>query len=452
MNSKDNMFLLLFITATYACVNYNNSVLFYPAATFSFLFFAKTAHIFNKNVFFSINENTTNLNTNLINGTMLIHPVILYTYYAVLLVVVCFFLKTFFKKRCKNFTKKLKNNFLFKLVIISILLGCYWAEQELLWGGWWSWDFVEILAINLLLFQLYCIHKNCDYKPTDGFFNIKYMFCVLVCTIVFVRYNIINSIHNFVTDSVQNQYDTYILCCVVLCACNIYIHTIKKKNTMVYCFIVICNLTYLYCILNTVQQINVNTVIKFKHTLVNILVFTCLVFLKKLNRVWYSVVLLFFWTQDFLWLCSILLNFGFLFKKLLSCKWYIHINLIVLVFFFNHQLYLFGVQDAHNYTTQNIQIKTNFWVETYSNPFQNFNTKSTTTPNNVYCENILQKNIFEKTIKVKTLVEECYNFNNQTLIQTYASSFICSILILTILLSTYLKKLKINNITFNIKI
>ena len=135
MNSKDNMFLLLFITATYACVNYNNSVLFYPAATFSFLFFAKTAHIFNKNVFFSINENTTNLNTNLINGTMLIHPVILYTYYAVLLVVVCFFLKTFFKKRCKNFTKKLKNNFLFKLVIISILLGCYWAEQELLWGG-----------------------------------------------------------------------------------------------------------------------------------------------------------------------------------------------------------------------------------------------------------------------------------------------------------------------------
>ena len=117
-----------------------------------------------------------------------------------------------------------------------------------------------------------------------------------------------------------------------------------------------------------------------------------------------------------------------MFKKLLSCKWYIHINLIVLVFFFNHQLYLFGVQDAHNYTTQNIQIKTNFWVETYSNPFQNFNTKSTTTPNNVYCENILQKNIFEKTIKVKTLVEECYNFNNQTLIQTYASSFICSLL------------------------
>lgn len=64
-----------------------------------------------------------NINVNLRNKLMVIHPVILYYSWI-------FFFINFYIIFLKKF--KIKNN----LVYLSIFLGGYWAQQELSWGGW----------------------------------------------------------------------------------------------------------------------------------------------------------------------------------------------------------------------------------------------------------------------------------------------------------------------------
>lgn len=65
---------------------------------------------------------------------MLIHPVILYILYTLLLVII---FKNFSKFHAyKNNNKQLDNYILLILLLLSLFLGSYWAEQELFWGGW----------------------------------------------------------------------------------------------------------------------------------------------------------------------------------------------------------------------------------------------------------------------------------------------------------------------------
>ena len=75
------------------------------------------------------------INTNLLNGVMLIHPIILYTIYSIFIYISTHIL--IYNQYKYNYNKNVRLVMvLFYLLTISIILGCYWAEQELLWGGW----------------------------------------------------------------------------------------------------------------------------------------------------------------------------------------------------------------------------------------------------------------------------------------------------------------------------
>ena len=73
------------------------------------------------------------------NGIMLVHPYILYTFYCFFIGVVLnifvnlIFLKFYYIKFIKYNKISLIKNFL--IIYLSIILGCLWAEQELSWGG-----------------------------------------------------------------------------------------------------------------------------------------------------------------------------------------------------------------------------------------------------------------------------------------------------------------------------
>ena len=66
---------------------------------------------------------------------MLIHPYILYFFYGIYLHYI--FTQTYLYNKFKRKQPQGNNERLFMIFLIffAILLGCWWAEQELAWGG-----------------------------------------------------------------------------------------------------------------------------------------------------------------------------------------------------------------------------------------------------------------------------------------------------------------------------
>lgn len=69
---------------------------------------------------------------------MLIHPVLLYFYYGLIFLFVTLLKNNLILLKKNHNNENKKNTHLNKtnlFIITSILLGCWWAEQELSWGG-----------------------------------------------------------------------------------------------------------------------------------------------------------------------------------------------------------------------------------------------------------------------------------------------------------------------------
>ena len=92
------------------------------------------------------------------------------------------------------------NKYIFSLITL-ITSGAYWAQQEISWGGWWSWDHVEILNIFYLIGLVFLIHNN-------NKFLINIIHIILGCYIV--RYNLIESIHSFVLSEFNESWFIFI--------------------------------------------------------------------------------------------------------------------------------------------------------------------------------------------------------------------------------------------------
>jgi hypothetical protein len=162
---------------------------------------------------YSVSYNTfTNFAPTLTNGLLIIHPLMLYTFYGLL----------FFHFICTPFIKKIvalgiNNNYPYFIKknkshlfgLVALFLGSWWSHQELNWGGFWSWDLVEIFLLVTVIYvvqqqHLVSITTLSHLKSTFFFINfILYVFSV--------RYNLINSIHNFISQSNFLYKVTYII-------------------------------------------------------------------------------------------------------------------------------------------------------------------------------------------------------------------------------------------------
>jgi len=217
LNTKNNILVITIITIIVVATYYKN-INYFLLVWILLLFYLNLLSVgVYKGLFQTLSSNIITTNTNLLNGLMLIHPIILYCFYVIFLtkIFLVLYLKT------STTTQPRKHSFFWGGGLIyssysALILGCCWAEQELSWGGWWSWDFVELIALNFFLLMVFAIHTtthNNNYKEDFriGRFERTYLFVGLISAISAVRFNLINSIHNFIGVESQNQYYYYLL-------------------------------------------------------------------------------------------------------------------------------------------------------------------------------------------------------------------------------------------------
>ncbi len=133
LNSDQN-YIILFLLFTIILIFNNlydfNLIIFY------IFFVIITINI--KNNIFNFSTINFNINKNLLNGLLIIHPVILYSSYGMIFYIIyyIFFIKMkfFFYNNIFFFSKQQYLNTIL-ILLISIFLGSWWAEQELSWGG-----------------------------------------------------------------------------------------------------------------------------------------------------------------------------------------------------------------------------------------------------------------------------------------------------------------------------
>lgn len=164
-----------------------------------FIFYTKLDIIPN-NIFYDL---TWVINNNLTNGFCLVHPLLVYFLYIYVL--------QFISKKYNfgYYWFMSKNNI--KIILISataLLLGSWWAQQELNWGGWWNWDFVELILFIFLLKMIILVHIDNFASNIFTFMSRYVFFFYLIIFFLFVRWDILNSVHSF---NVLNFFEKYII-------------------------------------------------------------------------------------------------------------------------------------------------------------------------------------------------------------------------------------------------
>ncbi len=206
-----------------------------------------------------------NLNTNLLNGLFLIHPILIYIFYSIFFYInlkkfnIYINIKykwVFFINSIYIIKKNIKKNLY--LIIIAISLGAWWAFQELNWGTWWNWDLVEIINLYYIILILILNHKNFIWFIKKFKNNLIYVNIFIF--ILTVRYNLIQSIHNFILINNFNQYLIYIYIFILFFILkfinNKYINKLIKNNSNYIFFIK--NIIFSIIILNVIITINSN--------------------------------------------------------------------------------------------------------------------------------------------------------------------------------------------------
>ncbi len=221
LNSDNNIFLMLFFSSVLSLLIKAglNKYLINRLVILSFvdiLFKSSySAPFLNKALEIKINPDLT-------NGLLLIHPICLYTSIALILWI---YTNSSFVKfnslffNTIGYTYYVKTYMLFWLsfvLIISIFLGCWWAQLELSWGGWWGWDFVEIVSLNYLIISLLLIHLGSKHYITSlvNDFLLKVLFFTAV-----IKFSYLDSIHNFASLDIflQNFYQLAICYFIIFC-------------------------------------------------------------------------------------------------------------------------------------------------------------------------------------------------------------------------------------------
>lgn len=78
-----------------------------------------------------------------------------------------------------------------QLAVAALVLGAWWAQQELNWGGWWAWDLVELGSLGALLIALSQLHTTPRVPPVWMAFSLLFFFFGL-------RLGLFSSVHSFV--------------------------------------------------------------------------------------------------------------------------------------------------------------------------------------------------------------------------------------------------------------
>lgn len=249
-----------------------------------------------------------------------------------------------------------------------------------------------------------------------------YFLCIVVCmlfsSIIIVRYNIINSIHNFINNSIQNQYDVFITTTLLLLivVLMVLIFFINNKNIVFFFF----KNVFLFLFFLLFYNIYIDFFNKTKNIIL-IFGFTFLILLIKKNKLFCII------TQTNLFLLYFLKSFSFVFlfvgvtmnKQIIknTVKYKIkHTVVLLFLFLVLYQNYIFIVECLW-FSNQKIQqVKINYLYQTINTTNTNF-LKQKSFIEDILNTSVLLNSFFEKNITIKNSLE-LYNFNNQIFLQT----------------------------------
>lgn len=247
-------FLLIFIIYTFSYHRWKKKNKIFVIFTCLIFFFVIWLPTLPNNFQF---YNNFIFNNKLTNGFVNIHPLLLYLSYCY--IVFCINVK---KIKQQYFIKKI----LF-IAILTMLFGSWWAEQEIAWNFWWSWDFIEIFLFSVICILLQKLHFNQTNLKNN--YNSTYieLFFILILFTLSTRFSLINSLHQTQNFNfwVENLYNI-----VYLGSLNFIVYFFIKKKK-------------LFCFFHSLTHIN-NLRFAFFFCSHNLLTFPCIyIYIKTLS-------------------------------------------------------------------------------------------------------------------------------------------------------------------------
>lgn len=287
---------------------------------------------------FFIQENDLFKNILLYNMLKQIHPIMLYFTFKFLLIIL-YHKKNFETQLMTLYEYRISNLIILKiLIILTFLSGCWWALQESFWGGWWAWDFSEVILLNYFIIISLIGHftnKQDYYSFSKIYFYIWILIIMKLMLDIFLSYNF----HSFFSmfkplivfvflNLFYQQYYTRFY---------IFVQLIKQEYLLQY-YLWVTKLLFLYIFINILSFVQLEDIyfrIFSFATLVGI--YICF---KKDELIHFT-----FWIiLSIFWACS---NIYYIFQANLNC------NLWIITFFFSkikstfllylQQLYMFGI-------------------------------------------------------------------------------------------------------------
>lgn len=141
-------------------------------------------------------------NLNLQNGLLNIHPFLVYAFYGWIYVYIWII---YFKRRSYKSKHTFNTSLVFatQTILVGVILGSWWASQELNWGGYWSWDPVELISLVLLLFLI-----NLAHNQSNIFRRLLLVWYINAVVILYfiMRLGVVVTIHSFVKNTNLPQY------------------------------------------------------------------------------------------------------------------------------------------------------------------------------------------------------------------------------------------------------
>ncbi len=295
-----------------------------------FFFIVIKLYIINIISIFFCNEFYETFNLGLLNILGFFHPLLLFLYFffIVLQIQINFdYNKYFFKKRNKYFN--------LKYLVITFFLGSYWAGQELLWGGFWNWDLVELTLFLLVFNSILGFHfffiKYTFYKTNYYFFK-NFLFVIWLYFII-NRSPLIISQHLFSASfffSIDRLFYLIVYSFLVFC---IVIYLVKQKKNKLFLFFWLMILCFyiMFFIFVYWNYFFSNSLFLNKIFFKLILLFVIVYFLLHSNN---SLLYFIFSGFSFIIIYSVGLKYWPSFKKFVTKTSHFAYQLILIFFFF----------------------------------------------------------------------------------------------------------------------
>jgi len=308
-----------------------------------------------------------------------------------------------------------------------------------------------------LLLPLLYLHKKKTNTPLFMLNFLKLSVFVFFLALIAVRFNIINSIHNFINIDSQNQY-LYIVFTIIIVFLTQLIKVLvfinkNKINMFYFIFILLFYLVYIFNIvvidwflLKYNPQTNIKQILVYLSLLWVIFINS---FLKKqiiFISMCYITLLV-----NIKYYCLYIIPFIYVLQKNKSVV-YIHTTVLLFFCLSFYQIYIFNTPVADFYTYSVSSIKVSHNQTTIFECFENANYKNKICVTQDFFKNSfdfninINKNIFEKKLFFSNFnINEFYNFNNQELIQTN-NIILCICLLHIYIFFIYLNKKNIFHI------